>query len=103
MLNIPVVTLEPALRPIKIFVLEVAFLISFVTVPALFLKLIEALEAEITFMLITIVPSKSVVGVIESVPVEVARGPTAPVAVIVDEVTPPNKILNEPAVLPVTV
>jgi hypothetical protein len=81
----------------------VAFLISLVTVPALFLKLIEALETDIALILITIVPSKSVVGVIERVPVLVARGPTAPVALNPEVVTPPNKILNEPAVLPVTV
>ncbi len=99
----PVVFLEPAPRPIKVLVFEVAFLISLVTVPALFLKLIDAEEAEITLMLITIVPSKSVVGVIERVPVEVALGPVAPVAVNPEVVTPPNKILNEPAVLPVTV
>ena len=51
----------------------------------------------------TIVPLKSVVGVIEKVPVEVAFGPQVPVAVTLDWVSPPNPIVKLPAVLPVTV
>ena len=51
----------------------------------------------------TIVPSKFDDGVITRVPVVVACGPTAPVAVNKPEVNPPNPIVKLPAVLPVTV
>jgi hypothetical protein len=62
-----------------------------------------ALEVLIVFILSTIVPLKSLVGVITNVPVVVALGPTAPVAVKLPLVKPPKPIVNEPAVLPVTV
>jgi hypothetical protein len=52
---------------------------------------------------ITIFPSKSIVGVMDNVPVEEALGPVAPVAEYVFEVTPPKVMVNVPAVLPVTV
>ena len=52
---------------------------------------------------ITIVPLKSVVGVMDNVPVVVAFGPQALVAEYAFDVTPPKVIVNEPAVLLVTV
>ena len=51
----------------------------------------------------TIVPLKSVVGVIDSELVEIALGPKAFVEEYPTEVTPPNVTVNVPAVLPVTV
>jgi hypothetical protein len=59
--------------------------------------------AVICLMDMTIFPSKSVVGAIESVPVDVALGPQALVAKYAPEVCPPNVIVKVPAVLLVTV
>jgi hypothetical protein len=77
----PVVFLRPESNPKKVLVLILLILIWLVTVPALELKEILALDVEITLIDKIIVPLKSVVGVITSVPVVVAIGPTAPVAV----------------------
>ena len=63
----------------------------------------DALDTEIVRIDKTIVPLKSDVGVITRVPVVVALGPTAPVAVNAEDVKPPKSMTNEPAVLPETV
>ena len=51
----------------------------------------------------TIVPLKSVVGAMDSEPVDVAFGPQAFVPEYSIDVAPPNVTVNVPAVLPVTV
>ena len=71
--------------------------------PLLELNVTDALDAVITRIDKTIVPLKSEVGVITSVPVVVALGPTAPVEAMLPEVTPPKPMVKLPAVLPVTV
>ena len=73
------------------------------TVPALEFKVMLAADGVIILIDKTIVPLKSLVGVITKVPVVVARGPTLPVAVKLPLVNPPKATVKLPAVLPVTV
>ena len=61
------------------------------------------LAAVIALTLITIVPLKSLVGVIVKPAVEVAVGPHAPVAEIEEIESPPKAIVTDPAVRPVIV
>ena len=88
-LFVPVVFLLPERNPIKVLVLEILFLISLFIFPELLVNVTLALEAEITLIDKTIVPLKSVVGTISRVAVDVALGPTAPVAVKELKVMPP--------------
>ena len=103
MLELPVVFLKPLLIPKNTFVLEDEILIWLLTVPALLLNVTLALDAEITLIDKTIVPLKSDVGVITTLSVVVALGPTAPVAVKLPDINPPKPMVKLPAVLPVTV
>ena len=102
-LEAPVVFVLPAINPTKVLVFILLILILLVAVPPLLLNVTDALDAEINLIDKTIVPLKSLVGVITSVPVVVALGPTLPVAVNEADIKPPKSIVNEPAVLPVTV
>ena len=99
----PVVFLLPEFNPIKVFVVKLLILNSLVAVPALEFNVTLALDAPIVRIDKTIVPSNADVGVITKVPVVVALGPTAPVAVNTADIKPPKSMTNEPAVLPVTV
>ena len=98
----PVVFERSALTPFAVFEFPIAR-ISLLTAPKLFNKLIVALPAVICLIDKTIVPLKSEVGVITSVPVVVTLGPMLPVAVIPPLKYSPNPIVKLPAVLPVTV
>jgi len=100
----PVVLYRPAFNPKNTLVFEFPPRISQTLVPELFVSTVCGVDAAvIDFIDTTIVPLKSLVGVIWRASVLVAIGPHAPLAEIDDKVCPPNVIVNVPAVLPVTV
>ena len=104
MLLFPVVLKLPAPIPINVFPVAVFALISIRAVPSEDLRLTNGVDtAVIDLIEITIVPLKSVVGVMVSEAVDVVVGHQAHVAVNPEALCPPNPIVNEPAVLPVTV
>ena len=101
----PVVLYLPAPLPTKVlFFPFVVDLISNAFPPAEFIRAHVGLYVPVICLIERIIFLLNVVlGLIDNVPVEEAFGPQALVAEYAMLVSPPNEIVNVPAVLPVTV